>query len=158
VLQHNDLGTWNIVVDPATPASFTALDWESARPVGLPLWDLWYFLQDALGVLDGFAGLSDHDLVRREAHALRLFRGELSTSEVLFEWTRRAVAACGIPDGAVGSLATLCFVHHGLSHATRAEAVRRHTPEAAALDMLWPRLAKGWLEDPALGVGWTGWR
>ena len=27
---------------------FTAIDWESANPAGLPLWDLWYFLADAL--------------------------------------------------------------------------------------------------------------
>src|SRR5207249_2997999 len=41
VLQHNDLGCWNIVVGDG---SFTALDWESARSHGLPLWDLAYFL------------------------------------------------------------------------------------------------------------------
>ena len=46
VLQHNDLGSWNIVVQPS--GGFAALDWESARRHGLPLWDLLYFLVDVL--------------------------------------------------------------------------------------------------------------
>ena len=53
VLQHNDLGTWNIISDGGS--DFTAVDWESANPSGLPLWDLWYFLAHALRLLDGEA-------------------------------------------------------------------------------------------------------
>jgi len=160
VLQHNDLGSWNVVVDAcdASRPSFTALDWESARPVGMPLWDLWYFLQDALACLDGVSGLSENDLARREAHAVRLFRGELQNSKILFEWTRRGVVACGIPDRAVGTLATLCFLDHGLSQSNREDAARRHGSQARALDMLWPSLARRWLDDPALGPGWDRWR
>src|SRR5215207_2289677 len=160
VLQHNDLGSWNVVVDAcdASRPSFTALDWESARPVGMPLWDLWYFLQDALACLDGVSGLSENDLARREAQAVRLLRGELQNSKILFEWTRRGVVACGIPDRAVGTLATLCFLDHGLSQSNREDAARRHGSQARALDMLWPSLARRWLDDPALGPGWDRWR
>ena len=50
VLQHNDLGTWNVVTDGR---AFMAVDWESARPDGMPLWDLCYFLADALPRLAG---------------------------------------------------------------------------------------------------------
>jgi len=160
VLQHNDLGTWNVIVDPRSSGSpsFTALDWESARAVGMPLWDLFYFLQDALGCLDGYSGLSERDLARREVHALQLFRGELSSSRILFEWTRRAVDSSGIPEGAVGTLATLCFLHHGLSQGRREQAASRHGPLVGVREMLWPRLARRWLEDPALGPDWDRWR
>ena len=44
VLQHNDLGCWNILADDRT---FTVVDWESARERAFPLWDLLYFLLDA---------------------------------------------------------------------------------------------------------------
>jgi hypothetical protein len=158
VLQHNDLGTWNVVIDPAAPASFTVLDWENARPLGFPLWDLWFFLQDALAVLDGVSGLTEADLERREDHAVRLFRGDLPSSRILFEWTRRAAAACGVPPPAVGPLAILCFLHHGLSQDARASTARQQGSEAAALEMPWPRVARRWLEDPALGTRWDRWR
>jgi len=160
VLQHNDLGTWNVIVDPRGPGppSFIALDWESARAVGMPLWDLFYFLQDALGCLDGYSGLGEGDLARREGHAVRLFRGELPSSRILFEWTRRAVASCGIPEKAVGTLAMLCFLHHGLSQRHRERTAKRHGSHGPIREMLWPRLARRWLEDPALGPGWDRWR
>ena len=51
VLQHNDLGSWNIVW--ASPGRFMAVDWEAARRHGFPLWDLLYFLVDALPLVDG---------------------------------------------------------------------------------------------------------
>ena len=96
VLQHNDLGTWNIVSDGG--ADFTAVDWESANPSGLPLWDLWYFLADALRLLDG------EEAADSGAFA-RLFRGEAPASPELFRWTRTAVEALAIPAQVVGKLA-----------------------------------------------------
>ena len=41
VVQHNDLGSWNIV--SGGPAGFTAVDGKSACAEGMPLWDLAYF-------------------------------------------------------------------------------------------------------------------
>jgi hypothetical protein len=159
VLQHNDLGTWNIVVEPPfAGARFTALDWESARRVGMPLWDLWYFLQHALAQLDGVSGLTERGLTEHELHAVRLFRGELPTSSTLFEWTRRVVSACGIPDRAVGPLATLCFLHHGLSQSTREGAVRHHGAGDRTIDTIAPRVARRWLSEEGLGPGWDPWR
>jgi hypothetical protein len=160
VLQHNDLGTWNIVVRPesAGPSRFTVLDWESARPLGMPLWDLWYFLYVALAELDGLSGIGERELRDREHHAVELFRGELPSSEVLFRWTRRGVEACDVPPEAVGSLATLSFLHHGLSQSMREVAVSEHAQGAGALEMLAPRLARRWLSDPALGPRWDRWR
>jgi hypothetical protein len=151
VLQHNDLGSWNLVVDGP---EFTVLDWEDALGHGFPLWDLWYFLLDVLAHLDGA-----QDLESRERHAVRLFRGELASSRVLFDWTRRAVKALALPPDAIGSLATLCFLHHGLSQGPRtAEVVRRSGtgPDVELSPMT--RVAARWLDDAELGPGWRAWQ
>lgn len=147
VLQHNDLGCWNVIGDAD---SFVAVDWESACEDGLPLWDLWYFLLDALAALDHVT----RD--RRAAHFISLFRGELESSGVLFGWTRRAVDALGIPEDAVGRIATLCWLHHGRSHVARERARRRHATRSAGPNAFPYALA--WLADSELGPGWSRWR
>ena len=150
VLQHNDLGAWNVVID--RDGEFTAVDWESASACGLPLWDLWYFLADALVQLDGYPD----DQVSAFG---RLFRGQARSSQVLFRWTRAAVDALGIPEHLVGCLATLCWLHHGLSGSARADSLARHAGGAAATTA-WAaaRYPEAWLGDPALGFGWSSWR
>jgi hypothetical protein len=148
VLQHNDLGTWNVVVGRRT---FTVLDWESARRHGLPLWDLLYFLVDALPLLEGA-----RDLRERTDGALAALRGDSPYSPLLFSWIRRAVEASGTPPQAVGSIATLCWLHHGLSHRGRAISVERVASEVTIPPV--ERIAPLWLADPALGPGWNRWR
>lgn len=147
VLQHNDLGSWNIVADDR--GRFTVLDWESARPSGLPLWDLLYFLADALTLLDGTAG--------DPGGFTRLFRGEAPSSTRLFAWTRRAVESLAIPPSAVGAIATTCWLHHGLSRLARADALGRHVEQAAALGWRADSYANAWLSEPGLGPGWCAW-
>jgi hypothetical protein len=146
VLQHNDLGTWNVV--SADKGKFTILDWESARESGLPLWDLLYFSVDALGQLD-----RARTAEQRAEHAVRLLRGELPASRTLFETIRRYVAELGIPVEAVGPLATLCWLHHGLSHVRRGEKLGAEAQIPPA-----ERIAPVWMEDPLLGPGWDRWR
>ncbi len=148
VLQHNDLGTWNVVAEAR--GRFTVLDWESARNDGMPLWDLLYFAVDALGQLDG-AATFEH----RTRHAVRLLRGELPSSGELFGLVRRYVQTLGLASESVGPLATLCWLHHGLSHVARAEAGGSSDP--AAVPPV-ERIAPIWLEDPLLGPGWDSWR
>lgn len=148
VFQHNDLGTWNIVSRGGP--DFTALDWESANPSGLPLWDLWYFLADALRMLDGESAADDSAFAR-------LFRGEAQASSELFRWTRTAAEALGIPAQAVGKLATLCWLHHGLSHQARSAAVGRLVRGGETLRPAASSYAATWLSDPALGAGWRSW-
>jgi hypothetical protein len=150
VLQHNDLGTWNVVV--ASPAEFVAIDWESARRHGLPLWDLLYFLTDALSALDG---ADSHE--ERAAASIRLLRGDSPSSETLFRWVRRAVDETGIPADAVGAIATLGWLHHGLSHVPRRSAAESVEPGSGIVDPV-GLLAPAWLRDPALGVSWSRWR
>jgi Phosphotransferase enzyme family len=149
VLQHNDLGSWNIVVDER---SFTVLDWESAQEAGLPLWDLFYFLADALAVLDG--SLRGEE---RHLHTIRLFRGELPASRTLFSWTRRAAEAGSVPSDAVGAIATLCWLHHSLSHVHRTAAISRFTSDVLPPVHGTERVADLWLRDPTLGEHWTLW-
>jgi hypothetical protein len=148
VLQHNDAGPWNIVADEA---SFTLVDWESARRHGLPLWDLVYFLTEAL------AGVDRVEEQDRLEHARRLFRGEGTGSPVLFGWIRRAVHASAIPAEAVGPIVTLCWLHHGLSHRLRhnkLEALGAGSPRfVPAIE----RMPEVWLADPELGTSWSRW-
>jgi Phosphotransferase enzyme family len=150
VLQHNDLGSWNIVV---ANASFTALDWESARASGLPLWDLFYFLADALAVLDGSVSGE-----QRDEHTIPLFRGELPSSRILFRWTSRAVEAARVPPSAVGPIATLCWLHHSLSHVHRAAALEEFAVHVPSPIHGTERIAALWLGDPALGERWDRWQ
>ena len=150
VIQHNDLGSWNIVVDPG---DFTVLDWESARERGLPLWDLFYFLADALAMLDGSTSGDE-----RHVHTMRLFRGELPSSAILFAWVRRAVAALDVPVEAVGKIATLCWLHHSLSHVHRSGLLASYTDGSEGPIHGTEHVAGAWLADPFLGEGWDRWR
>ena len=151
VLQHNDLGSWNIVAEPRRD-EFTVLDWESARACGLPLWDLWYFLADALRALDASPAEDPRDAFRR------LFRGEAPSSPLLFSWTRRAVERLRIPANAVGRLATLCWLHHGRSHLARGAALEEHGGEAAvAIRWNAQDYPDIWLDDALLGAEWSAW-
>ncbi|HEU0304873.1 MAG TPA: hypothetical protein VFR32_09870 [Gaiellaceae bacterium] len=144
VLQHNDMGCWNIVVGET---GFAVVDWESARRHGLPLWDLAYVLTDALTTLDGGA----------DGDALRLLRGESRRSPLLFGWIRRAADELGIPEDAVGPIVTLGWLHHGLSLGARTGALERMGAGEPVAPALVGRLAPIWLADPALGVEWRAW-
>jgi hypothetical protein len=146
VLQHNDPGTWNIV---ARDAEFTVLDWESARPCGFPIWDTLYFLADALANLDG-ARLP----VDRREHFRRLFLGELPSSRVLLEFMRRVTQASDVPLEAVGPLATLCWLHHALSHHTRRGKAERHERASGDPGWMFHEMATMWLSTPGLGPDW----
>ena len=146
VLVHNDLGSWNIISDGR---QFTAVDWESARPAGMPLWDLCYLLADVLARLDGPA--DPETLLRR---ALALFAGRSRHSALLFGWVRTAVARLHLPAEAVGPLVTLGWLHHGLSAEVRARTLAGAAPAPVGhLAML----AEPWLADPALGPAWSAW-
>ena len=68
----------------------------------MPLWDLLYFLTAALALVDGASSEAE-----KEEHFVRLHRGELPSSRLLFEWTRRVAEASASPPEAVGALATL---------------------------------------------------
>ena len=150
VLQHNDLGSWNVLVHDG---DFTVVDWESARRHGLPLWDLFYFLADALALLDGeVAGATRH------LHTIALFRGEAPSSETLFRWTRAGANALAIAPDAVARLATLCWLHHSLSHVHRRDSLTQLTSADESRIHGTELVASAWLDDPSLAAGWEAWR
>jgi Phosphotransferase enzyme family len=153
VLQHNDPGCWNIIVDGPR---FTAVDWESARRHGFPLWDLVYFLTDALVHLDG----ADDPPSRRDHHTGQLWKGEAPSSPILFEWIRRGARAFDIRLEDVGPIVTLGWLHHGSSPVRRADLGDEH---GVLLDRADPgpvalRAAQIWLSEPELGRDWSSWR
>jgi phosphotransferase family enzyme len=147
VLAHNDLGTWNVLV---TDDAVSAVDWESARAAGFPLWDLLYLLTDGLALVDGATSHAD-----RAAHAVALHRGELAASSWFFGRVLRGADSLGVGVDAVGGLATLCWLHHSLSRPGRlGRGVGAGTAELPAA----ARLSQPWLTDPLLGPGWTALR
>jgi hypothetical protein len=151
VLQHNDLGSWNIL---ATEHEFVVADWESAAPAGLPLWDLLYFLADALVLLDGARPVG-----HRVDATLALFRGDHPESPRLFRWVHEGAERSAVPLALVGSVVTLAWLHHALSHHDRSAALARGGTPSGSHAMpsrlgTIPRLAGPWMADPRLGPGW----
>jgi hypothetical protein len=116
----------------------------------MPLWDLLYLLADALVRMEG-----PTDIDTMVSRCLALFRGSSPYSSTLFGWIRVAVDRLGLPPEAVGPLATLCWMHHGLSGTLRQSALDGAQP--AELGHL-ARLAGPWLADRDLGPTWSCWR
>lgn len=147
VFVHGDLADGNVVVSLRT---MHAVDWESARRHGPPLWDLLYFSVNTLPLLDGVAGLEQH-----LAYLVSLFRGEQgASSALLFRWIRTYVDAVGLDPWLVGPLVALCWLHY-------AARIGFLPHEAAAADAAWPLMAllsEAWSADPALGSDWSAWR
>jgi len=150
VLQHNDVGSWNVLVEAS---GFTIVDWESSRSSGLPLWDLLYFLADALALVDG-----QTDGTTRHLHTRGLFRGDRPLSERLFSWVGRAVSELAIPPDSVGRIATLCWLDHSLSPARRSGTLVRLAPPSPVSLHGTELNAETWLTDEALGSRWNAWR
>jgi len=150
VLQHNDPGSWNIIVDGDR---FTAVDWESTRRHGFPLWDLFYFLTDALVHLDG----EDYPPAARDRHTARLWRGEAPSSPILFDWMRRGAEVFGLSREDAAAIVTLSWLHHGTSPARRADLGDRHGVELEGPEPVGLRAARIWLTEPGLGRSWSAW-
>ena len=154
VVQHNDLGTWNVVADES---DFVVVDWENAREAALPLWDLLYFLGDALVLLDD-PGAAEDAPEQLPARIVRLFAGRAPSSPRLFSWVRRAAQVAAVPPDAVGAIATLCWLSHSLSadvhNVDIAALTPRDPPRLHGLE----GIARAWMTDSALGPSWSAWR
>jgi hypothetical protein len=151
VLQHANLGPWNVIARDAD--HFFVIDWESVREGGFPLWDLVLFLADALRTMDGA-------LTRelRDRYMVDLFRGEHSSSDILFRWLRRAVDELKIPASAVGPVVTLGLLDRGA-----AVASRRAARASMGIGETWgetsgERWARLWLNESGLGPAWNAWQ
>ena len=150
VVQHNDLGPWNVV---AHDGAFVVVDWENARRAALPLWDLFYFLGNALVLLD--APAAPEQVPERMAS---LFAGDAPSSGALFALVRGAVETSGVPAETVGPLATLCWLSHSLSVRGHNLDLAAFTPREAPRTHGFEGIARAWLEHPALGPTWRTWR
>jgi hypothetical protein len=150
VAQHNDLGAWNVV---AHGDDFVVLDWENVRPSALPLWDLLYFVGNALVLLEG--PYAPEDLPPRMA---RLFAGESSDSTVLFSCVRRGAEVAGVPLEAVATIATLCWLSHSLSAGEHNVDIATFTPKDPPRMHGLEGMAQAWMHHPALGPSWSVWR
>ena len=132
VFQHGDPGTWNVLVTPRGDTVF--VDWESAEPDGMPLWDLFYFLRSYVvgaarnaGQHDRLAGFAAHFIERGSLSdvlvgAVRRYRDEIGLSgevaETLFYmgWLHRALKQSTLlpparvdRDGHYANLLRLCL-------------------------------------------------
>jgi hypothetical protein len=150
VTQHNDLGAWNVV---ASNGDFVVLDWENVRRDALPLWDLIYFLGNALVLLDG--PYMAEELPRRMT---QLFAGETAASSLLFTWVRRGAEAAAVPAEAIAAIATLCWLSHSLSAGEHNVDIATFTPRDPPRVHGLEGVAHAWMEHPALGPGWSAWR
>jgi Phosphotransferase enzyme family len=154
VVQHNDLGTWNVVADEG---DFVVVDWENAREAALPLWDLLYFLGDAFVLLDGPDAPEDAP-EQLPARMVRLFAGTAPSSPLLFSWVRRAAEAAAVPYDAVGAIATLCWLSHSLSAGAHNVDLAALTPRDPPRLHGFEGMARAWMAHPALGPSWSVWR
>jgi hypothetical protein len=150
VTQHNDLGAWNVV---AQDGHFVVLDWENVRPDSLPLWDLVYFLGNALVLLDG--PYTPDELPQRLG---RLFAGQSSASPLLFSWVRRGADVSGVPLDAVSAITTLCWLSHSLSARDHNVDIASLTPEDPPRMHGLEGIGEAWMTHAALGPGWSVWR
>lgn len=114
VFQHGDPGIWNLVVTPGGRTGF--LDWESAEPAGLPLWDLFYFLRSYAVWSARRRGLRDQ---------LKACESAFLTESDMARWVRGAVArycdAVGVAEPFVEPLFYTCWMHRSIKEATRLE-------------------------------------
>jgi hypothetical protein len=150
VAQHNDLGTWNVVVHNH---DFVVVDWENVRPAASPLWDLLYFLGNAFVLLDG-----PYAPAQLPPRLARLFAGEAWASPLLFAWVRRAAEAAAVPSEAVGAIATLCWLSHSLSAGAHNVDIATFAPRDPPRLHGFEGMARAWMAHPALGPRWRVWR
>ena len=109
VLEHGDLGAWNVLVGPGgRPA---VLDWEAAERRGMPLWDLLYLVRSCAASSAGRRNREEavRDVVRRQGPF-----GGLQARVVA-----GAAAALGLDRSLVGPLVLTCWMHRAVKESSR---------------------------------------
>ena len=112
VFQHGDPGPWNVVVTADGSPGF--LDWESADPDGMPLWDLFHFLRSFGLTVSRKAGR--HDPGRSFGDQMLATSG---LNRLLVDTTGRFCDETGLPTRLVEPLFYLCWVHRAVKEASR---------------------------------------
>jgi aminoglycoside phosphotransferase (APT) family kinase protein len=127
VLQHGDPHPGNLLVSAAGRTLF--LDWESADPRGVPLWDILYFFRSYAAAASKRDGLRDQvrGAARHMVHGSPL-------GDRLVAAIHREATATGLPREAITPLIHACWVHHALEEATRMPPTRlNHAPSIRLL-------------------------
>ena len=120
VFQHGDAGRWNLLAAPDGSTSF--IDWEAAEPVGMPLWDLFYFVRSfAVGVA---VAAGEH---RRLSGIRRVLFERSPLSARLAGWVALYCRATGLSAELVEPLFHTCWMHRALKEATRLDPGALHT-------------------------------
>jgi hypothetical protein len=109
VLEHGDLGAWNVLVGPGgRPA---VLDWEAAERRGMPLWDALYLVRSCAASSAGRRGREEavQDVVRYQGPF-----GGLQAKAVA-----GTTAALGLDRSLVGPLVLTCWMHRAVKESSR---------------------------------------
>lgn len=112
VLQHGDPGIWNLLVDRDGRTVF--LDWESAEPDGLPLWDVLYLARSYAVAASRRRGARD----RLDAAARHLLEAS-PLGDRMVELVTAYRERVGVPAGATEGLIFGCWLHRSLKEASR---------------------------------------
>lgn len=117
VFQHGDPGPWNMLVTP--DGRVALLDWESAEPRGVPLWDLFYFLRSYAVNAARAEGFAD-----RETGLARYLFAESALGHLVVEVTRAYCAQVQVPTQLIEPLYYTCWMHRALKQSTLLDPAR----------------------------------
>jgi hypothetical protein len=112
VFQHGDPGPWNLVVTADGSPGF--LDWESADPDGMPLWDLFHFLRSFGLTVSQKAGRRDPG-----TSFVDQILAPSGLNRILVETTKRFCDETDLPTRLVEPLFYFCWVHRAVKEASR---------------------------------------
>jgi hypothetical protein len=112
VLEHGDLGVWNVLVRlDGRPA---VLDWEAGVPRGMPLWDVLYLLRS-------YAVSSARTGSDRTRVAFGVLQGEPPLGDCLLQATGQYAASLRLDPSLLVPLLLTCWMHRAQKEASRRE-------------------------------------
>lgn len=112
VFQHGDPGIWNIMISNQDEVIF--IDWEAGEPLGLPLWDIFYFFKTYASWVCRVAGSRD-PLKNFKRH----FFNRTPLNSLLVETTRSYCQKIGLSSEFIKPLFYTCWMHRALKESTR---------------------------------------
>jgi hypothetical protein len=118
VFGHGDAGLWNVTVESGGRSQF--LDWEAADPQGMPLWDLFYFINSVSGWVSRKKTGSMDTIANFRSNLLQ--RGPFN--DLLVNATRRYCDAVGLHESLIAPMFYTCWMHRALRQATWADVLQ----------------------------------
>jgi hypothetical protein len=110
VLEHGDLGVWNVLVRlDGRPA---VLDWEAGVPRGMPMWDLLYLLRS-------YAASSTRAGADRARAVLDLLEGRPPLGDSFIGATAQYASALRLDPSLLVPLLLTCWMHRAQKEASR---------------------------------------